>query len=203
MKPGFSLLPCLVLALAIAGCGGAMGTGDGNRGEGNIPVGKIVDPDPAPARVLVHTATRRRIEAYTDPSGYVFLPQLPPGPTSIIVTPLDLSKQETIFGFVAGNHQSGVFHISLLDLNVNVSADDFSVNFRDRTVLAVGEKRPIEFRLNGPISGTVLPSYWVSGGVASIRDGLLIAREPGEGKLTIAVGEAQKTMHFTVVAVGK
>lgn len=201
-KSAFAWIAVL-LAFTLAGCGGQGGTGDDNRGEGNIPVGKVVDPDAAPARIVVMTSTRRRIEAFSDATGQVYMPQIPSGPTSFTVYPLDPAKQVVSFGIVSGSNQVGIFHVFLLDEDVSINPVTIQGNFRDQTILAQGEKHELKFTLTKPLGGTVEPSYWVSGGKAAVRDGVLVAIEPGQGVLTVAYGQARKSYSFTIVAQGK
>ncbi|MGE0001735.1 MAG: carboxypeptidase-like regulatory domain-containing protein [Fimbriimonadaceae bacterium] len=191
------------LAITVAGCGGQGGPGDDSRGEGNIPVGKVVDPDAAPARIVVMTSTRRRIEAFSDATGQVYMPQLPPGPSSFTVYPLDSTKQVVSFGIVSGENQAGIFHMFLLDESISVDPETIQGNFRDQTILVKGEKRELQFTLSKPLGGNLGPSYWVSGGKAAIRDGVIVGIEPGQGVLTVAYGQASKSFRFSVVGEGK
>lgn len=195
--------PTLILALAIAGCGGAGGTMDLDRGEGNIPVGKVVDPEPAPARIVITTSTRRRIEAHTDATGQVYVPQLPQGPTSFTIYPLDESKQTVSFGLMAGANQIGVFHVHLVNKEVSIDPRSIQGNFRDQTIMVPGQKHELQFSSSQALSGSVSPSYWVSGGKAAIRDGVLVAIEPGQGVLTVAYGVSSRSFQFTIAAPTK
>jgi hypothetical protein len=198
--------PCLLaLALALfvgAGCGGDRGTElPGPVGEGNIPVGKVVDPDGGPVQVEAREWNGRRQSVYADPQGVVWMRPFANGPVSLRVTSLALGDAPIELRVVAGTHQRSIFYASVVsEESLNGLGESARIvgNFQNNVILRVGEKRPIEFKVLNARFGSVIPTYSVSGGTASLLGEAIVGEAPGQGYLTAQAGSLRQTFRFMV-----
>jgi hypothetical protein len=166
------------------GCGGAQDSlaSEIGRGEGNIPVGRLLPPPAHRVRVSATFSTGETEFTEVDADGVFRLSKLPSGRTLITLAPGSRQFEHKTYTVVAGQHKEYVMEARLTPIPphdvTGLQMEAFS------GPLKLHEQRRIVVHVLGPNAAGLRPTLWVNGGVGSIRhDGLFIAAAPGSGSI--------------------
>jgi hypothetical protein len=192
----------LAACLVGTGCGGGGGAQvPGPLGEGNIPVGKVVDPLGGRVRVRVTETGGRVQDAFSAPDGTVYLSSLRNGPARIELIPSTIGVEPMVIRIMAGPNQRHIFDASLLTEQMEGGISESSTiigNFPNGELVREGEKRVLEFKLFGSRSSMAVPTFYVDGGVASVRENVLVGKVAGRGTLHVRYGPVLQSYRFQV-----
>lgn len=193
----------LALMAMVAGCGGGGALQvPGPRGEGNIPLGKVHDPDGGAVHVKVRDSGGRVQETVAAADGTVYVASLRPGPARIEFNSTRIGVEGNVIRLMAGVHQRHLFEAHLLTAsqgeNITESARIVG-NFPNGALIREGEKRVLEFKLLNASASDARPTIYVSGGTASVRGEVMLGEVAGPGTLTVEYGPVSQTYRFWVV----
>lgn len=192
MKFILSASSILVVAL-LAGCGGTGPSGLPDRGEGSIPVGR------AQSATLTLRVGDWEETLSPAPNGIVYAPStLPMGMWQIRAERTGYYTEN--FALHPSSDRMDQFDVTLLPNQSRADLTSLALDHPQGIQLRVGETLKVKVNLTGSNVKSITPSYWVSGGVATINPGgVLKGKVPGTGTITADAFGLSSTATVTVV----
>lgn len=189
----FLLVSSILIATALAGCGGTGSSGLPDRGEGSIPVGR------AQATSLTLRSGEYETICYPAPNGIVYAPSdVPLGMWEIKAERNGYYTEN--FTLNPSADRMDQFDVTLLPSQGRADLTGLALDHPQGIQLRVGESLKLKVVLTGSNVKSITPSYWVSGGVATITPGGVIkAKVAGTGTVTADAFGLSSTATVTVL----
>lgn len=188
------------LAIALAGCAGeSVVAASGTRGEGNIPVGKVVEPVFQRSRVTITEADGSVVAVDSNEVGQFLAAQAPFGRTHFKVQPYDPALPSMEFEAVLGIEQEGVFIANPVVVPQGTTVDNINIEFLGRPTIRVGQTVPIKITVNGKNANQLRPLVWLDGGVGRLNPGNnFVATYSGPGAVNATILGVTARLEFHV-----
>lgn len=176
----------LIIAALSAGCGGqATLPPPSNRGEGDIPVGRLKGPSSEDSEVTIIGSDHHEYRASVQPSsGTIMSPELPQGEATVLVRPADPSVEPLEFPLIVGPNESYVANVQIRKSRPSALITGMTIELMGQYPIVVGEPAPVRVTIYGTNVGGLKPTIWVDGGVGTLDVGnRFIGTQPGIGSV--------------------
>ncbi|MFN8139560.1 MAG: hypothetical protein U0R49_07165 [Fimbriimonadales bacterium] len=184
------------LALAIASA--ALVTDYTHKGEGDIPIIRVIGIGSRTATVTVRDSDGSEFTAYSDSAGSVYLPQLAHGTAAFNINTPDCDEQN--FSLPMGFEQRYVLNASPVMPDREATVTGLTIKLPGyKGSIAVGEQQPIVIEISGTRVQGLKPTIWLEGGIASL-DGSNRMQPVlmGSGRIHAELMGVAATFEFTV-----
>jgi len=192
-----SLLVCAstIIAFALAGCGGSDAFGP-TRGEGSIPIGRAQTTDSKAASVLLRTGGNTY--SLNVSGGTVY------APSTLLATSYEIEVSAPEGYTERFTLEPGLSPAESFDIQVLPSsrvADVTGVQLEHGPItLRLGESLKLKVKVTGSNINGLTPSFWSSGGVASVnRGGVVKGKVVGSGSVTVDILGQRATVPLVVI----
>lgn len=187
------LVSSILVAVTLSGCAGTGPSGLPDRGEGSIPVGR------AQATSLTLRSGNFEETYYPAPNGIVYAPStVPMGMWEIKVEKSGHYPES--FSLTPSADRMDQFDVTLLPNQSRADLTSLTLDHPQGIQLRVGETLKVKVNLTGSNVKSISPSYWVSGGVATINPGgVLKGKVAGTGTVTADAYGLSSTATITVL----
>ncbi|MCW5937885.1 MAG: hypothetical protein KIT11_11340 [Fimbriimonadaceae bacterium] len=185
-----------ILAATLFGCGGQGSMVTQERGEGNIPIGRM--PDPFVEGTLAVSDSKGVRQMVRSTNGTFWVAPLASGPAKFIVTSSNPNLKPVQFTATIGLNQRYIFKARFPRIRRIQIPVDLNIGIQEGTQLEVGRRYPIRITTNLEGRTLVLPTVYINNGVGSLDDlDRMTVLVRGRGEIVTVYEDQENSVRFT------